>query len=587
MDFAFLGRVSTRDAQRPDQSRAWQLHISERLVEARGHRIVAEFFDVDQSRSIPWSMRPQASALLAEVARPDRRFDGVVIGEPHRAFYGSQFQMTFPVLVHYGVELWVPEVGGRVDPDSEAHDLIMGIFGGMSKGERSRVRKRTKAAMYQIAQHSELHLGGRPPYGYMLVDAGEHGNRSMAAAGARAHRLALDPSAAPTVERIFVMRAAGESYGSIARTLTSEGIDCPSAHDPERNSHRHGRGWTTGSVRAILLNPTYTGVRVWGKQEKVERLVDVADVALGYQTGMRHKDRSEWVIPPAATHPAIVSSDLFARAHSADQRQGRQVPRLYPLSGHIRCEQCGNLMAATFTATSRHSDRGRAYYRCETGKHTAKAGAQGEHPRNVLVGQARLLDPLHAALAAETANVEMLAARLGRASTPSKEIAMARERITQLNSEITALERAEPTGEDAETVASQLRQDRARRDRYHLYLDELKWAVIDPHDPTVLDALQELQVAVAHLSAATDETRREIYAQMRLELRYDGRTRHVSCSIEPLAGLLGPTGRRRYPGLRHDFRFVAPGQAGGAQGRARSPRSLPGTDESWAASQVR
>jgi site-specific DNA recombinase len=47
---------------------------------------------------------------------PDRDFDAVVIGEPQRAFYGSQFGMTFPVFVHYGIGLWVPEIGARSAP---------------------------------------------------------------------------------------------------------------------------------------------------------------------------------------------------------------------------------------------------------------------------------------------------------------------------------------------------------------------------------------------------------------------------------------------------------------------------------------
>jgi hypothetical protein len=45
------------------------------------------------------------------------------------------------------VQLWVPEVGGPVDPGSEAHDLVMTLFGGMSKGERTRVKTRVRAAM--------------------------------------------------------------------------------------------------------------------------------------------------------------------------------------------------------------------------------------------------------------------------------------------------------------------------------------------------------------------------------------------------------------------------------------------------------
>ena len=136
--FAFYGRVSTEDQQDPESSRGWQITRSRALIESRGGEIVAEFFDVDKSRSIPWQRRPEATALLAELKNPARAFDAVVIGEPHRAFYGNQYGLTFPLFDHYGVPLWVPEVGGPIDPANEAHDLVMSVFGGMSKGERNR-----------------------------------------------------------------------------------------------------------------------------------------------------------------------------------------------------------------------------------------------------------------------------------------------------------------------------------------------------------------------------------------------------------------------------------------------------------------
>ena len=102
--------------------------------------IVTEYFDVNNSRSIPWQRRPAAAALLAELGEQRRGFDAVVAGEPHRAFYGNQYGLTIPLFHHYGVPLWVPEVGGPIDPANEAHDLVMSVFGGMSKGERNRVR---------------------------------------------------------------------------------------------------------------------------------------------------------------------------------------------------------------------------------------------------------------------------------------------------------------------------------------------------------------------------------------------------------------------------------------------------------------
>lgn len=43
-----------------------------------------------QSRSLPWQRRTQASLLLAALRDPRRGFSAVVVGEPHRAFYGVE-----------------------------------------------------------------------------------------------------------------------------------------------------------------------------------------------------------------------------------------------------------------------------------------------------------------------------------------------------------------------------------------------------------------------------------------------------------------------------------------------------------------
>ena len=167
--FAFYGRVSTEDQQDPTSSRNWQLARSRQVIEVTDGTIVEEFFDIGQSRSLPWKRRPESSRLLDAFRDEDRGFDGVVIGEPQRAFYGNQFGLTFPVFVHYDVELWVPEVGGRVDPGSDAHDLVMSLYGGMSKGERNRIKTRVRAAMAAQAAIEGRFLGGRPPYGYVIA----------------------------------------------------------------------------------------------------------------------------------------------------------------------------------------------------------------------------------------------------------------------------------------------------------------------------------------------------------------------------------------------------------------------------------
>jgi len=132
--FAFYGRVSTEDWQDPESSRARQREQAGALV--RGHgTIVAELFDVGQSRSVAWARRPQAAALVAALADPDRGWDAIVVGEYERAFYGAQYALMAPLFEHYGVQLWLPEAGSRVDYASEHDEQAMTVLGLSSKRE--------------------------------------------------------------------------------------------------------------------------------------------------------------------------------------------------------------------------------------------------------------------------------------------------------------------------------------------------------------------------------------------------------------------------------------------------------------------
>ncbi|GAB3847230.1 hypothetical protein ACFPIJ_40520 [Dactylosporangium cerinum] len=77
----------------------------------------------------------------------------------------------------------MPEIGGPVDPFNEAHELVMSVFGGMSKGERNRIKLRVRTAMSAQTKLEGRFLGGRPPYGYLLEDLGPHPNPAKAADG--------------------------------------------------------------------------------------------------------------------------------------------------------------------------------------------------------------------------------------------------------------------------------------------------------------------------------------------------------------------------------------------------------------------
>ncbi len=255
--FAFYGRVSTEDWQDPVTSRVRQREQVGALVRSHGV-IAAEFFDVGQSRTVAWGRRPQAAALVAALADPGRGWDAIVVGEYERAFYGSQYAAMAPLFEHYGAQLWMPEAGGRVDFASEHDEQAMTVLGLSSKREITRTSIRVRTAMAAQTRQGR-YLGGRPPYGYRLADAGPHPNKAHAAWGRRAHRLEPDPGTAHVVRWMFAQRLAGHSVARIARALNNAGIPCPSAADPDRNPHRTGAAWTPGTVTTILSNPRYTG----------------------------------------------------------------------------------------------------------------------------------------------------------------------------------------------------------------------------------------------------------------------------------------------------------------------------------------
>ena len=116
-----------------------------------------------------WVRRPQAAALVAALADPDRGWDAIVIGEYERAFYGGQYAAMAPLFEHYGIQLRTPEVGGRIDYHAEDHEQTMLALGLQSKREIARTRIRVRTAMATQTREQGRYLGGRPPYGYRLA----------------------------------------------------------------------------------------------------------------------------------------------------------------------------------------------------------------------------------------------------------------------------------------------------------------------------------------------------------------------------------------------------------------------------------
>jgi DNA invertase Pin-like site-specific DNA recombinase len=384
--FAFYGRMSTSEFQDPATSRAWQRAVSEELVEGFG-TVVAEFFDVGKSRRWSWSDRPAAAELLAAAEQADRLFDAVVVGEYERAFYAGQFEQIVTRLAAAGVQVWLPEAGGPVELDSPVHQALMVLLGAQAQREVARARGRVIAAMREQTRTQGRFLGGRPPYGYRLADAGPHPNVMHARWGRRRQGLEPDPVTAPWVRWMFAQRVAGRAVESIARELNQRGVPCPSEADPQRNAHRTRRRWLGRTVAMILGNPRYTGRQVWNRQS-----------THGHGRGGRRDGRGtglvrwnpvgEWVISDHRAHEALVDDDTFLGVQGvrAARRAGDGGTRRYRFSGVVVCGVCGRRMDG-------HWVHGRAGYRCRHG-YTAAVARPVDVPANVYVREDVLLAAL-------------------------------------------------------------------------------------------------------------------------------------------------------------------------------------------------
>ena len=327
--FLFYGTASTVEHQDPRTSRAWQVEVAGKLVEGYG-QIVGEFFDVGCSRQVPWRKRPQASALLQALVDPVNRIDGIVVGEYERAFDVGQLDALRPVLERHGVDLWLPEAGGAVQFGTALHEALATVLAARSHAEVIRARHRVLVAMRSQTVEQNRYLGGRPPYGYQLVDAGPHPNRALSRRGVRLQRMAPNPATAPHVRQIFAQRLAGRSVAGITRALNEQHVAGPSDVDPGRNRHRTRGDWSQHTVTEILANPRYTGYQVWNRTS-----TDRSDLSPSGRRPSTRNDRSEWIVSARIAHQPLVSEQDFLTVQTVRavpvNAQGRK--HAYQLTG--------------------------------------------------------------------------------------------------------------------------------------------------------------------------------------------------------------------------------------------------------------
>ena len=544
VSFAFYGRISTEELQDPASARRMQMDAAQRLIGVHGE-IVEEYFDIGESRSRPWKQRPEALRLLNDIANPERRWQAIVVGAADRAWHGNQFSQMQPAFEAHGIELWIPEIGGRYDETNVSHDVLLSMSGVMSKAERQKVKARVRDTMASQVKDTGRWQGGRPPFGYKVVDAGKHSKTSLAARGVMAHRLEIDEASAAIVRRIFREYLEGNSLRGIARRLDADGIPTPTQFNPQSATHRSSAtSWSAGTIKGILRNPRVTGYEHWGRSKRDEVPLNLDNPSDGYE--VRHvKASTAPVRSNTMTHEAIIGLADYAAAQgvmdskaangtAAERTINPRAKTLYVFRGLIRCECCGRLMEGW----RRNSQSKDLAYRCVRRPDDHERIG---HPKTIYVNEKLILDGVIAKLAEllapetrpdlvaaltreEQAADNMLSHRKKRSA---EKLADARLRLKRLFGLVEA-------GEvDYSLVGPRIAEVTAE---VRAYEAEVQATV---HSDTRTQT--EVEALLAHLSrafekAADDENRQllpELFHALGLEFAYDHLTGTIEMGILP------------------------------------------------------
>ena len=189
-------------------------------------------------------------------------------------------------------------------------NLLLDLMSTFAEFESKSIKLNTKMGYKSRMMRGEFFYN-RPPYGY---DSNESG------------QLVVNEAEAAVVRRIYQMCLDGLGTYRIANALAAEGIPT-----------KRGATWQPGTVKAILVNVTYTGDVILQKTIRVGN------------SPRKKNDGSEDSYYVSDHHPPIISHEVYEAAQEA--LKGRALGRKkgdgksgnrYAFSSRLICGHCGH-----------------------------------------------------------------------------------------------------------------------------------------------------------------------------------------------------------------------------------------------------
>ena len=219
-----------------------------------------------------------------------------------------------------------------VSGTDELSQLLHYVSGWAAERESQLIKKRTADGRWAVAAGGRMPVG-RAPYALRYDPMTQT-------------RYVIEEEA-NIVRRVFLLRASGMQYRTIAGTLNKEGIRTAK-----------GAVFRTNTIKRILSRSSYIGVDYYGQTQVV--------VQANGKRKTVPRPREEWV-EIVGYSPAIVERWLWDKVQamagvpqaSATKARGSG----YLLTGLVRCADCGRSVVGC-TAVRRKSGKEYRYYRC-------------------------------------------------------------------------------------------------------------------------------------------------------------------------------------------------------------------------------
>ena len=319
----------------PDQQRREILSYASKF----GFEIVEWFVDVGKTGT-NFDKRKEFQRLWKCVqSTPTFRhviaYDQSRWGRPTNPEESAYWRVLF---LKYGVEVLL--VKTSVDTTNEFAPVHQAIEGVIASSYSKKLSELTFRGQKSNAEKG-FHCGGTAPYGYRRVALDIRTGEKVRDLGdgewrrAREEKVVFalgDPAEVRIVQKIYQLRLQGLGMRAIAAQLNAEGIPC-AKRGRWRNSDRK---WSTGTIAAIVENPTNMGAKVFNRHPQSHMK--------GPSKPAWKNNPENWVLVEEA-HPAIVSKEIWHLANDSRKPYSRKnrfyLDSPYLLSGILKCVRCG------------------------------------------------------------------------------------------------------------------------------------------------------------------------------------------------------------------------------------------------------